>query len=105
METEAWQITQPNQLRPDRRKHIRKGTVWRAQLTTRAGSFECRVRNLSPRGAMVQCDRPVSIAEAVTLSLEPSDEFLGVVAWRHDRLIGIRIREHRTPRTQTLLRA
>ena len=98
METETRQITQPRQLRSDRRKHIRQDTVWRAQLITRAGSFDCRVRNISSRGAMIQCDRPLSIAEAVRLSLHSSEELLGVVAWRHERHIGILIKEHRTKR-------
>ena len=87
----------------ERRTHRRKGTFWRAQLTTSAGSFECRVLNLSLRGARVQLDQPVAEAEAVTLILEPLTEFSGAVVWRGNRCIGIRIREHRTTKNLIVL--
>lgn len=81
---------------PERRKQPRKGTFWRAQLKTPSGSFECRVMNLSPRGAKVEIDHPVAAKEAVTLIMEPLGEFSGFVAWRRNGTIGIRVNEHRT---------
>ena len=92
--------TQPGS---ERRTHRRKGTFWRAQLVTSAGSFECRVLDLSLRGAKVQLDQPVAEAEAVTLILEPLTEFSGAVVWRGNGSVGIRIREHRTTKRLIVL--
>ncbi len=43
----------------ERRKYRRKGILWHAQLQTLAGHFDCRVVNLSPRGASIEVDHPV----------------------------------------------
>jgi hypothetical protein len=88
---------------PERRKYPRKGSFWHAQLQTPAGNFECRVLNLSPRGARIEIDHPVADKQVVTLIMEPLGEFTGIVAWRHNRSLGIQIREHRTTRTQITL--
>ena len=85
------------------RKHPRKGTFWHAQLQTPAGDFECRVMNLSPRGARVEIDYPVADGQLVTLIMEPLGEFKGVIAWRRNQSLGIRISEHRTSQTQITL--
>ncbi len=83
----------------ERRKYPRKGTLWRAQLQTPAGDFECRVVNLSPRGASIEIDYPLAHNQVVTLIMEPLGEFTGVVAWRRKGSVGIHITEHRTTRT------
>jgi len=88
---------------PERRRETRKGTYWPATLKTPDGSFECRVMNLSPRGAKVEIDHAMALKAAVTLILEPLGEFTGTVAWRRPGLIGIRINEHRTTHTTITL--
>jgi hypothetical protein len=84
----------------ERRKHPRKGSFWHAQLQTPEGNFDCRVTNLSPRGARIEIDQPVAHGQLVTLIMEPLGEFTGVVAWRRNGSLGIHISEHRTTRTQ-----
>jgi hypothetical protein len=81
----------------ERRKHSRKWTRWPAQLRTSADSFECRVLNLSYRGAKVQLTQTVREREAVTLIMEPLGEFSGVVSWRAKGCIGLRFAQHYTP--------
>jgi hypothetical protein len=88
---------------PERRKYPRKGAFWHAQLQTPAGNFECRVTNLSPRGANVEIEHPVAYRETVTLIMEPLGEFMGFVAGRRNGSLGIRIDEHRTTRTEITL--
>ena len=100
MRTKAAHLRSVGEKVPERRKHPRKGTFWHAQLQTPAGDFECRVMNLSPRGARIEIDHHVADGQVVTLIMEPLGEFKGVVAWRRNRSLGIRISEHRTGRTQ-----
>jgi len=88
-------------LRRDRRKLPRKGALWLGKLVTTAGTFECRVLNLSPSGAKVELVQLVARGETVTLILEPLHEFIGVVAWGRDRCIGIEIKEHRMTTTRS----
>lgn len=87
----------------ERRKYRRKGILWRAQLQTLAGDFECRVVNLSPRGASIEIDHPLAHKEVVTLIMEPLGEFTGFVAWRRAGAVGIHITEHCTNRTEIAL--
>jgi len=87
----------------DRRRYPRKASFWHAQLQMPAGNFECRVTNLSPRGAKVEIDQPVAYRETVTLIMEPLGEFTGFVALRRNGSLGIRINEHRTIRTEITL--
>ena len=81
----------------ERRKHTRKWTRWPAQIRSEAGSFECRVLNLSYRGAKVQTAHHIRDREAVTLVMEPLGEFSGVVSWRAKDCIGLRFAQHYTP--------
>lgn len=81
----------------ERRKHTRKWTRWPARLRTSSGSFECRVLNLSYRGAKVQLAQMLREREPVTLIMEPLGEFSGVVSWRAKDCIGLRFAQHYTP--------
>jgi len=89
--------------RPERRKQRRKSALWPAQLAASAGSFECRIQNLSLRGAMVRIDPSVRVEGPVTLTLDPSTEYWGVVKWQRNGCIGIRIKEQRTSTSQIAL--
>jgi PilZ domain-containing protein len=79
----------------ERRKHVRKGTLWHGTLRTPNGSLACNVLNLSVRGAKVEV-AGVDKGQTVTLVMEPLGEFTGTVMWQHDGQAGIRINEHRT---------
>ncbi len=87
----------------ERRKYRRKGILWHARLQTLAGDFDCRVVNLSPRGASIEVDHPLEHKEVVTLIMEPLGEFTGFVAWRRNGAVGIHITEHRTARADITL--
>jgi hypothetical protein len=87
----------------ERRRYPRRGTFWRAQLQTPTGDFECLVMNLSPRGANIEIDYPLSLHQSVTLILEPLGEFSGFIAWRHNHYVGMQIYAHRTIRHELRL--
>ena len=103
MKAEAARHTSAAGRGPERRKYPRKGSFWHAQLHTPAGNFECRVTNLSPRGARIEIDHLVAHKQVVTLIMEPLGEFTGAVAWRRNGSVGIHISEHRTTRSQITL--
>jgi PilZ domain-containing protein len=86
----------------ERRKHLRKGTLWHGTLRTAKGNVACNVLNLSARGAKVEVDG-VAKGQGVTLVMEPLGEFTGIVVWQHDGQAGIRINEHRTLHTEITL--
>jgi hypothetical protein len=86
----------------ERRKHLRKETLWHGTLRTAAGPIACNVLNLSARGAKVEV-AGVAEGDSVTLVMEPLGEFLGVVMWQRDGKAGIRINEHRSSRTEITL--
>lgn len=86
----------------ERRKHLRKETLWHGTLRTARGSIPCNVLNLSVRGARVEIEGS-TVGDRVTLVMEPLGEFLGVVMWQRDGKAGIRINEHRTTRTEIAL--
>ena len=86
----------------ERRKHLRKGTLWHGTLRTAKGNLACAVLNLSVRGAMVEVEG-VAKDQRVTLVMEPLGEFTGVVVWTHDGQAGIRINEQRTLHTEITL--
>src|SRR5690348_10140549 len=65
----------------ERRKHLRKDTLWHGTLRTARGSIPCNVLNLSVRGARVEIEGS-TVGDSVTLVMEPLGEFLGVVIWQ-----------------------
>jgi len=87
----------------ERRKHLRKGTLWHGELRTPAGVLACRVVNLSSRGAQLEVDGALAAGESVTLVMEPLGEFSGIIAWQRDGKAGLHINEHRTTRTEIAL--
>ena len=86
---------------PERRRYSRKRAFWLGRLETPDGRFACRVLNLSPGGAKVMVAHAVPEHQPVTLVIDPLGEFIGVVGWRRDSYIGIRISEHRSRESAT----
>jgi len=74
---------------------FRRKAFWLAAMNTVFGVVECRVLDLSLRGAKVQVGVPVAVGQAVTLELDPLGEFEGSVAWKRDGAVGIKFREQR----------
>jgi len=80
---------------PERRRQPRKRAFWLGRLDTPDGRFACRVLNLSPGGAKVMVAHPVAENQPVTLVIDLLGEFAGVIGWRRDSYVGVRITEHR----------
>ena len=59
-----------------------------ARLQTQRGEFDARLRDLSCRGALLECNRPFSVGEAVTFS-RGETVVLARVAWTSGSRIGI----------------
>lgn len=56
------------------------------KITSAAGTFPCRVRNLSSRGFMAQAATPPRQGDAVTLELREGERLQAVVGWvRQDK--------------------
>src|SRR5215469_6362066 len=75
----------------ERRRQSRKPALWVGKLTTPTGTHDCRVLNLSPKGARIEFNELIEIDEPVTLSLEFLGSFVGSVKWQWDQCIGIAI--------------
>lgn len=74
----------------ERRAHRRKKCLLPAQLITNAGSYDCRVLDLSKAGAKLETRAVVNPEQAVTLVVKSIGTFAGLVAWRSDGLFGMR---------------
>jgi pilus assembly protein CpaF len=79
----------------DRRERNRTKVNWRAKLMTARGSFDCRVLDLSPGGALVRLIAALDEQEAVTLLFSEAERIEGIVAWTQSRYVGIRFSKRR----------
>ena len=62
---------------------------------TARGSFDCRVLDLSPGGALVRLIAALDVEEPVTLHFSEAEHIEGVVAWTQSRYVGIRFAKRR----------
>ena len=74
----------------DRRDRKRTKVNWRGKLMTPRGSFDCRVLDLSPGGALVRLIAALDVNEPVTLFFSDAERIEGAVAWTQSRYVGIR---------------
>jgi hypothetical protein len=74
----------------ERREHRRKRCLLPAQLITNAGSYDCRVLDLSKGGAKLETHAVVTPEQAVKLVVKSIGTFAGLVAWCGDGLFGMR---------------
>ncbi len=79
----------------DRRERHRTKVNWRGKLMTARGSFDCRVLDLSPGGALVRLIAALEVGESVTLLFSEAERIEGSVAWTQSRYIGIRFAKRR----------
>src|SRR5579859_4345042 len=79
----------------DRRERNRTKVNWRGKLMTARGSFDCRVLDLSPGGALVRLIAALEVDEPVTLFFAESEHVDGRVAWTQSRYVGIRFAKRR----------
>src|SRR5215472_3476331 len=80
---------------PERRDRHRTKVNWRGKLMTARGSFDCRVLDLSPGGALVRVIAALEVDEPVTLVFSETESVEGAVAWTQSRYIGIRFANRR----------
>ncbi len=90
-------MTSENEIESDheRRGANRTKVSWRGTLLTSRGSFDCRVLDLSPGGALVRLIAALEINEPVTLFFSEAERIEGSVAWTQSRYIGIRFANRR----------
>src|SRR5260370_36929321 len=79
----------------DRRDRQRTKVNWRGKLMTPRGSFDCRVLDLSPGGALVRLIAALDVNEPVTLFFSEAERIEGAVAWTQSRYVGIRFSQRR----------
>src|SRR5579863_5938794 len=79
----------------DRRERNRTKVNWRGKLMTARGSFDCRVLDLSPGGALVRLIAALDVDEPVTLIFSETEHVEGAVAWTQSRYVGIRFAKRR----------
>src|SRR5258707_8221735 len=79
----------------DRRDRQRTKVNWRGKLMTPRGSFDCRVMDLSPGGALVRLIAALDVDEPVTLFFSEAERIEGVVAWTQSRYVCIRFSQRR----------
>ena len=84
----------------DRRERSRTKVNWRGKLMTARGSFDCRVLDLSPGGALVRLIAALDVEEPVTLFFSEAERIEGVVAWTQSRYVGIRFAKRRDKRAK-----
>lgn len=75
---------------PERRAEERQLAVLRvAKLITERGEQLCRIRNISPRGAMAEVKGAWFVGEPAALQLKSGGQVPGRVAWAEEGRIGI----------------
>ncbi|HKX06676.1 MAG TPA: ATPase, T2SS/T4P/T4SS family [Stellaceae bacterium] len=79
----------------NRRERNRTKVNWRGKLMTARGSFDCRVLDLSPGGALVRLIAALEVDEAITLFFSENERIEGTVAWTQSRYVGIRFNKRR----------
>src|SRR5262249_58384304 len=88
-------MTSQSKTAADRRDRNRTKVNWRGKLLTVRGSFDCRVLDLSPGGALVRLIAALETGETVTLVFSEGEHIEGSVAWTQSRYVGIRFAKRR----------
>ena len=79
----------------ERRDGNRTKVNWRGKLMTARGSFDCRVLDLSPGGALVRLIAALEVNEPVTLFFSEAESVEATVAWTQSRYVGLRFAARR----------
>jgi hypothetical protein len=67
----------------------RQGLVWNGTLYWTFEALTVRVRNISPEGAMVDCERDLPVGSEVRLNLAEAGTIASVVRWSQSGQIGL----------------
>lgn len=71
----------------------RQGLIWNGTLYWTFEALNVRVRNISPEGAMVDCDRDVPIGAQVRLNLAEAGTLECDVRWSQGGQVGLRFKD------------
>lgn len=77
-----------NQL-TSRRQDARYPSLLNARLSHGDQIFQCRLKNISVGGAMVELDREIDTKDAVTLNLGSFGEFACEIIWKNKSRLGL----------------
>jgi pilus assembly protein CpaF len=88
-------MTSETKSEPERRERNRTKVNWRGKLMTARGSFDCRILDLSPGGALVRLIAALDVDEPVTLIFSETERIEGAVAWTQSRYAGVRFAKRR----------
>ena len=88
-------MTSETKSEAERRERHRTKVNWRGKLMTARGSFDCRVLDLSPGGALVRLIAALDVEESVTLVFSDAESIEGAIAWTQGRYAGIRFDKRR----------
>lgn len=73
----------------ERRTHVRKPALWKAQIKVGLESFPCRVIDLSLGGAGLRTDAHLLLGTKLKLEVDHIGVFRAKVAWVDDDQMGI----------------
>jgi hypothetical protein len=71
----------------------RQGLVWNGTLYWTFEALNVRVRNISPEGAMIDCDRNVPAGAQVRLNLAEAGTLEAEVRWSNGGQVGLKFKE------------
>lgn len=71
----------------------RQGLVWNGTLYWTFEALNVRVRNISPEGAMVDCERDLPVGAQVRLNLAEAGTLECDVRWSQGKQVGLRFKE------------
>ena len=89
----------------ERRRHRRKDALWWGEIELPAGTFECRVFNVSVAGAKVRTMCEVTGTPPLVLAIPPFGRFSGRVRWTAYPFLGIRFADAEHDRLAQLITA
>jgi hypothetical protein len=77
------------------RDEARSSVLWSGQLLTAGQVVNCRVLNISAKGAQLRAQKPFECGLEVILSIDRYGEFAGKLVWQDGANLGIQF--HETP--------
>lgn len=76
-------------LEATRRGEHRHPLIWNGQILWQHDSHDCRLRNISESGALVDCHVDLPIGVELLLDLGPSGQFFATVSWSRNGQAGL----------------
>ena len=79
--------------RDERRCHPRTSVLWSGRLLCEGEATDCRILNISLRGAMIRPDRPFKGGPEVIVHIDRFGQFAGSIVWQEGEQLGIEFLE------------